>query len=208
MRAPDSIELRWWLAAGLCLAASLALGAFVSSRTPGRIDVEATALRGQATSLAAIFTLLGRWYVVLAVTIFAAVLAVAGRANPLPIALLLVSQTVAQGVGALLKLGFRRPRPDGWLLQREPDLSYPSGHAVTAIVFYGALLALALRWPGLPRPLAFVFATLLAAAVVGIPWSRLALGAHYATDVAGGLLLGCAWSCASIALLYRTGFIG
>ncbi len=47
-----------------------------------------------------------------------------------------------------------------------------------------------------------VVAVLLVCAV-GIPWSRLALGAHYLTDVAGGLLLGAAFLCAALAVILR-----
>jgi len=43
----------------------------------------------------------------------------------------------------------------------------------------------------------------LAVCAVAIPWSRLALGAHYATDVLGGLLLGAAWLCLVFAALLR-----
>jgi membrane-associated phospholipid phosphatase len=39
--------------------------------------------------------------------------------------------------------------------------------------------------------------------VIGIPWSRLALDAHYATDVIGGLVFGCGWLCATIAIVGR-----
>jgi membrane-associated phospholipid phosphatase len=79
---------------------------------------------------------------------------------------------------------------------------------VTAVTFYGALLLFALRAPGLPRPAALVLAGVLGACIAGIPWSRLALGAHYLTDVAGGLLFGCGWLCAGLALLYRFGAAG
>jgi undecaprenyl-diphosphatase len=207
MRPAEGTEARLWLAALAAFAAAAALGAFVTSRPPARIDVEAAALRGEATSLAVFFTLLGRWYVVAAVAGIAALAAVATRSSPLTVALLLAWQTLSQGVNALLKLGFHRARPGGWLVQKEPDLSYPSGHSVTAIAFYGALLLLALRAPGLARPAAAALAALLAACIVGIPWSRLALGAHYFMDVAGGLLFGCGWLCAGLALLYRFGWL-
>ena len=38
---------------------------------------------------------------------------------------------------------------------------------------------------------------------VGISWSRLALGAHYLTDVVGGLLFGAAFLCAALAIILR-----
>jgi undecaprenyl-diphosphatase len=46
---------------------------------------------------------------------------------------------------------------------------------------------------------------LLAFCVIGIPWSRVALGAHYVTDVAGGLLYGVAWLFAYVTLVRALG---
>jgi undecaprenyl-diphosphatase len=43
----------------------------------------------------------------------------------------------------------------------------------------------------------------LCALIVAIGWSRLALGAHYATDVLGGYLLGGAWLCLALAVRSR-----
>jgi membrane-associated phospholipid phosphatase len=36
---------------------------------------------------------------------------------------------------------------------------------------------------------------IVAVFLAGIPWSRIALSAHYGTDVLGGLLFGAAWLC-------------
>jgi undecaprenyl-diphosphatase len=205
MRPAEGAELPLWAAALLCFAAAAVLGAYVSSRAPVRIDVETAAVRGEATSLAVFFTLLGRWYAVGAVAAVAALVAAGIRSTPSGVLLLLGWQTLAQGVTSLAKLGFHRARPAGRLVFHEPDLSYPSGHAVTAATFYGALLLFALRAPGLPRSAALLLGGVLAICVAGIPWSRLALGAHYFTDVAGGLLFGCGWLCAGLALLQRFG---
>ncbi len=200
-----NVELRWWLAAIVCFAAFAVLGTVVSVRTPTRIDVEAVAMRGSFVPLAAFFTSLGRWFVLAPVAIAAAIVALALRANVLAIAALMVSQLVSQGVVAMLKGIFHRTRPDYWLVQREADLSYPSGHAVTTVVFYVALALLVWRTTALPRPVAIAIVTALGIAIVGIPWSRLALGAHYLTDVIGGLLFGAGWLFVTLAILTRSG---
>jgi membrane-associated phospholipid phosphatase len=205
MRALSAAEGRLWLVALVCFAAFALLGAYVSSRTPTRIDVEATVLRGELTPLAIFFTALGRWWVVLPVAAGAFAVALALRANPLLVAGVLISQTLSQAVVNLAKHLYGRPRPDDWLVYREQGLSFPSGHATTTVVFYVALALLALRAPALPRGIVFGSIFVAALCAVGIPWSRLALGAHYATDVIGGLLFGAGWLCASVALLYRFG---
>ena len=192
--------------AALSLACALAgfalfalLGASVSSRTPTRLDVEAVAIRGAATPLAAFFTRLG-YRPALALIAAIAVAAFFGRVGPWWLTLALVaSHTAAQTAIVLLKPLFHRTRPDYWLVRREVDTSYPSGHSATAITFYVALIVLV--WHArVPQPVQVASTIALGSCALGIPWSRLALGAHYATDVLGGLLFGSAWLEASIAL--------
>jgi len=181
------------------------LGFSVSSQTPTRVDVEATALRGRFTTLALFFTALGRWWVILPVAVLAFAAATALHARPLAVAAILLSQSVAQIAVDVAKKTYRRPRPGDWLVSPEPGLSYPSGHAATTVVFYVALAIATLSAPGVPRDVALIWGAVVVCCVVGIPWSRIALGAHYASDVAGGLLFGTGWLCASVALLDRFG---
>ncbi|HZX69140.1 MAG TPA: phosphatase PAP2 family protein, partial [Candidatus Elarobacter sp.] len=61
-------------------------------------------------------------------------------------------------------------------------------HAMFALLVYG-LWAWFVWNSGLPRAVRFTLAPLLALWACGVLWSRLALGAHYITDLAGGLLL-------------------
>lgn len=69
--------------------------------------------------------------------------------------------------------------------------SFPSGHAMGAMVLYGGLLLVLLSL--LPRP-AHGWAWALAGLVVlGVGSSRVVLGVHYPSDVVGGWVLGLAW---------------
>lgn len=201
-RGLSSPETRLVLGAIVAFALFFALGAFVSSRPPTRIDLAGGAVRGEWTGVAAFFTALGRTNPLLALGALAIVVALAARLSIVPAFALIVSQVLSQGAIAALKPAFHRMRPDHWLLYRERDFSYPSGHAATAVVFFAALGALAWRSP-LPRPLVALVATAAGLCVVAIPWSRLALGAHYVTDVAGGLLFGTGWLCLAAALALR-----
>ena len=186
----------------VAVCALLALGAFLADRTPVRLDVEAAAVRGDAVPLAIFFTALGRWPVVIGLGAFAAILAESLRTGLAAVLTLLAVQVLSQGTSTLLKLAFHRPRPDAWLHVLEPDFSYPSGHAVTAVVFFVGFALLVSHAP-LPRPLTTALVVALAICAVGIMWSRLALSAHYATDVIGGALLGTAWL--SVAFLLIAG---
>src|SRR6202035_623107 len=89
----------------------------------------------------------------------------------------------------VLKNFFRRPRPEYWQLIHEPTFSYSSGHAMFALMVYG-LWAWFVWKSALPYRVRAIVAPLLALWACGVVWSRLALGAHYVTDLAGGILLG------------------
>ncbi len=202
MRTANPLETRLLLVALVLVLLTLALGALVASRTPTRLDVEAGVLRGGGVPLALFFTGLGRWPVLLGLAVAAGAAAAALRTGLLPVVALFAAQVLSQGANAAIKLLFHRARPDAWLAIHEKDLSYPSGHAVTSIVFFVGMALLAWHAP-LPRPLALALVAACAVCVVGIPWSRLALSAHYATDVLGGLLFGAAWLCVALAVILR-----
>ena len=202
MRGLSAIEARLLLVAAVAFGLFFALGAFVSTRPPTPLDLAGAAVRGEFANVAAFFTALGRTGPLLAIGALGIVVALAARLSVVPVVALIVSQVLSQGAIALLKPSFHRMRPDHWLLYRERDFSYPSGHAATSIVFFAALGVLAWRSP-LPRPLAASIAASASLCVVAIPWSRLALGAHYVTDVAGGLLFGTGWLCLVTAVALR-----
>jgi len=92
----------------------------------------------------------------------------------------------------LFKELFARPRPGQWFGLHEASFSYSSGHATLSLVFYG--LWAYLLWRTLP-PTQWRAASVavLGLWIVAIGWSRLALGAHYPTDMLGGYLLGSIW---------------
>ena len=75
--------------------------------------------------------------------------------------------------------------------------SFPSGHAMSSTVVYGALLLVFL--PVVARRLRPPVIGLAVVLVAGIGFTRLALGVHYISDVVGGFVLGLAWLAASTA---------
>jgi len=201
------VELRWWVTAGLFFVAFAIVGWYHSSRPPGRLDIAALALQGKGVFLAAFFTLLGRWYTVALICLAALAFAFAARVDLRIVVAVAASQLVSQGVVSALKQVFRRVRPDLWFIFQERDTSFPSGHSVTAIVFYLALALLLASAHAAQNPIALVGVVALSICVAGLPWSRLALGAHYLSDVAGGLLFGAGWLGALTALAYRFGYV-
>ena len=186
----------------VCFATVACLAVYVSTRLPPRIDVAGTRLRGTATPLAAFFTLLGRWYTIGAIALACAAVAAGTGNSAVPIAALLISQTLSQGAVSAIKRIICRTRPANWLLRLESDSSFPSGHATTAVVFFGGLITIAQTSHASPAVTGMA-TVLLVLCAAGIPWSRLALGAHYVTDVVGGLVFGGGWLALTLELFAR-----
>lgn len=90
-----------------------------------------------------------------------------------------------------LKLIFHRPRPQLPWAQVQAEYSFPSGHAMNSFVFYLAVaLIIWVLWDRRAGLIAVIVA-MVVALLVGT--SRIYLGYHYFTDVAGGFLVGAAW---------------
>jgi len=90
-----------------------------------------------------------------------------------------------------MKLFFDRPRPQLPWAQVLPDPSFPSGHTMNSVVFYGALAVILWSLRGRRTGVAAIVLAIPLALLIGV--SRIYLGYHYFTDVVGGLLAGTAW---------------
>lgn len=92
----------------------------------------------------------------------------------------------------VLKRFFNRERPELEHLVSVNTLSYPSGHSMSAMAFYGFLIYLCLRYR-MRAWLKIFFVLLLSTAIISIGMSRIYLGVHYPTDVAAGFIGGFIW---------------
>lgn len=190
-------------AAAVFLGGFLALGYYVSSRALGRADARAVWFRGQATRIALVFTVSGRSRALVFVYVLCYGVFLAARL-PLCIPLFLaLTQILSQTAVELAKRLYRRTRPDYWIVGQDAGHSYPSGHATTAVVTYLGW-AVVIAATGLAAPFKIGLDAILVVWAIGIGWSRLALGAHYLSDVAGGVLLGAGWECVVILALVMT----
>lgn len=101
-----------------------------------------------------------------------------------------------------LKNLFQRNRPDDPLVSGITNFSFPSGHALMSVAFFGSLIWLAYRHnqPNAWR-MPFMVGCLALVLLIGI--SRIYLRVHYASDVLAGLGLGSAWLVCCLLLTER-----
>ncbi|HQE23905.1 MAG TPA: phosphatase PAP2 family protein [Syntrophomonadaceae bacterium] len=92
------------------------------------------------------------------------------------------------GIMHILKDIFGRPRPSGEHLTYATGFSFPSGHAMISMAFYGFIAYL--LWTNLPHKSGKWGAYLLVILIISIGLSRVYLNVHYASDVLAGFLLG------------------
>ncbi len=106
---------------------------------------------------------------------------------------------VAMAINTLIKLLFRRRRPDTLYVARMffKSYSFPSGHTLGSMVFYGLLARLA--WSNLVSPLGQIVAVMLVLFGLLVGVSRVYLGAHHPSDIVG------AWFLSMLAILIIAG---
>jgi|1186.fasta_scaffold32614_2 membrane-associated phospholipid phosphatase len=185
---PVAVEI---LLLAACLAAFAALAAAVTRNdfVTGWDRHLNERLQNTHSRAVELFTHLGSFWGLLAVCVVASVLLARRRAWT-DITLLLASLAGAALLNPLAKHAVARPRPlfhDASVVYT--TYSFPSGHTMGTTAVYAALAIILARRTRY-GPLAIGGA---AAMIVLIALSRIYLGAHYISDVAGGVLLGLAW---------------
>lgn len=103
-----------------------------------------------------------------------------------------VNVFIIASLNGLVKLVYLRPRPDLLHQVKVASTSFPSGHAMAAVLLFGTLWVLSkkmIRQKGL-RYAAEILAILM---ILLISASRMYLNVHFPTDILGGWSLGLAW---------------
>lgn len=102
----------------------------------------------------------------------------------------------------ILKRLFARQRPDDQLLEMATNFSFPSGHALMGVTFYG-LIAYILWNYVKNKTLRWTLIVLIICWILLIGVSRLYLRRHYYTDVVAGFAVGFLWLVLSLKLIGR-----
>lgn len=155
----------------------------------------------QISKVLLLFTYLGNWEIVVSLgAIIAVTLWLSGERWK--VIFFSIGIVVGELIFAAFKLLFHRTRPDlGLSLITRDGYAFPSGHAVTSVIFYGMIgfgifLMLKKWWQ---KALTVIF-TLTVIFLIG--FSRMYLGVHWLSDVAAG------WTLGFSLLIFLTAFFG
>lgn len=101
---------------------------------------------------------------------------------------ILINLGMAPLTNQIIKQFFRRPRPAlEYRLIEESGFSFPSGHSMTSMAFYGFLIYLIYKKIN-NKVLKWFLISLLSLLILSIGFSRIYLGVHYFTDVCAGFI--------------------
>lgn len=89
----------------------------------------------------------------------------------------------------IFKNVYRRERPLFNLIEKPSDFSFPSGHTMCSVAFYGFVIYLVSKYIKNKVLRCFLY-FLLVLIILIIGFSRIYLNVHFTTDVIGGAILG------------------
>lgn len=136
------------------------------------------------TPIAIVITSIGGAIVIAALAIDVLIL-VKNRKISFSIILNLVIATI---LNIILKNIVQRPRPDEYRLITETGYSFPSGHSMVSMAFYGYLIYLTYKYLK-NKKLKVLLITFLSILIILIGITRIYLGVHYTSDVIAGFLI-------------------
>lgn len=148
------------------------------------------------TILLIAITRLGEWYAYILPVLLLCIFPKTRTMGFAVTATLLVSALANQG----LKHLFVFQRPDVNRLITETGFTFPSGHAMNGTAFYGLCAVLAVMMMK-KRSSKAITGIAVAVFLILLGFSRVYLGVHYVTDVAGGYMCGASLVCAALFIM-------
>ena len=136
------------------------------------------------------------------VTLLCLVLLIFVKNKVIPITII-INMLIMWGLIGILKNTFKRKRPNINRLVEEKGYSYPSGHTMTATIFYGFIIFLIII-SNLTLPLKWILIISLALLILFVGYTRVYLGVHFLSDVIGAILFGSSYL---LLYIYFTYFI-
>ncbi len=108
-------------------------------------------------------------------------------------ALFVVLTVLSSLVSLGIKILVNRPRPTNnfvKILVKTTEKSFPSGHVLFYVVFFGFVTLLMYEIKSIPKLVRYLVSALCLLLIFTVPYSRVYLGAHWFTDVTAGFFLG------------------
>lgn len=117
-------------------------------------------------------------------------------------ALILANLTISAALNLLLKNVIRRDRPIGYRLIEESGFSFPSGHSMASMAFYGLIIYFVIRFVK-NRAIKIFLSIMLSLLIILIGMSRIYLGVHYPSDVFAGFVFTVAYLIFYITIILK-----
>lgn len=140
------------------------------------------------SQIAKIITTMGSVYVIIPVTIISIIYFWKKRESKY----IVINLAIIFASNQILKRIIARPRPDEFRIVEETGYSFPSGHSMISMAFYGLFIYLIYKKIN-NKYLKWTLIILLSILIILIGVSRIYLGVHYASDVCAGFLLSIAY---------------
>lgn len=152
------------------------------------------------TPIAKIITNLGGAISLISITI---ILLVVLKNKKIGIAVM-INLLISTVLNIILKNVVQRPRPNEFRLITETGYSFPSGHSMVSMAFYGFLIYLIYKLVKIVNKWTLIISLSIIICTIGI--SRIYLGVHYASDVLAGFTISISYLVIYTSIIKR--FIG
>ncbi len=182
-------NLKWFILL-ICLVGFLKLAEDVFSKEILQADIVGYDLISSflisdfATPIAKLITNFGGALVLIGTTVIL-VISIKNRRIGLSI---IVNLGIVTGLNIVLKQIVQRPRPTEYRIVNETGYSFPSGHSMVSMAFYGFLIYLIYKYVK-NQYLKIGLITFLSILIISIGISRIYLGVHYTSDVMAGFCI-------------------
>ena len=179
-----------WIVLFICLIGFLALAEYVFNKEIMNGDIVGCKLVSTflisdfATPIAKFITNFGGAIFIIILTV---VLFVLIKNKKIGISII-SNLVIITAINQILKRIVQRPRPTEYRIIEETGYSFPSGHSMISMAFYGYIIYLIYKYVK-NKYIKWISIVLLSILICSIGISRIYLGVHYTSDVLGGFLL-------------------
>lgn len=178
-----------WIILSICLILFLALAEDVFNKEIMQVDiigynfVKTYLIKKEITPIMKLITFFGGATCLIGLTLVLFI-TIKNKKIGLLIGINLVTITI---LNQIFKFILQRPRPTEYRIINESGYSFPSGHSMISMAFYGFLIYLIYKYVK-NKKIKYISITLISVLIIFIGISRIYLGVHYTSDVLAGFL--------------------